>query len=136
MNRAHLLGEAKSLALALSETYAAPKPEPVYAAGRDAYAALMQAVADYREAGYASEHDALIATKLAYILTGAGLAEPQWVDQQIPAQPGARGILELDHGDENARAHHAHAADEQAPTELGGQLGLETAEVLIFAECR
>ena len=29
MNRAHLLGEAKSLALALSETYAPRKPEPV-----------------------------------------------------------------------------------------------------------
>ena len=82
MNRAHLLGEAKSLALALSEIYAAPKPEPVFAAGRDAYAALMLAVAGYREAGYASEHDALIAKKLAYILTGAALAEPQWVDQQ------------------------------------------------------
>jgi len=82
MNRAHLLGEAKTLALALSETYTARKPEAVYAAGRDAYAALMLGVAGYAEAGYASEHDALIAKKLAYILTGAGLAEPQWVDQQ------------------------------------------------------
>ena len=83
MNRAHLLGEAKSLALALSETYTAQKPEKVYAAGRDAYAALMLGVAGYLEAGYASEHDALIAKKLAYILTGARLAEPQWVDQQF-----------------------------------------------------
>ncbi|MCY3799083.1 MAG: 3-hydroxyacyl-CoA dehydrogenase/enoyl-CoA hydratase family protein [Chloroflexi bacterium] len=82
MNRAHLLGEAKSLALALSETYSSRKPEPVYAAGRDACAALMLGIAGYLEAGYASEHDALIAKKLAYILTGAALAEPQWVDQQ------------------------------------------------------
>ena len=82
MNRAYLLGEAKSLALALSETYQQRKPEPVYAAGRDAYAALLLAVASFKEAGYASEHDALIAQKLAYVLTGAGLAEPQWVDQQ------------------------------------------------------
>ena len=82
MNRAHLLGEAKALALALSETHSASKPEPVYAAGRDAYAALMLGVAGYVEAGYASAHDALIAKKLAYILTGAGLAQPQWVDQQ------------------------------------------------------
>ena len=83
MNRAHLLGEAKSLALAMSETYEPRKPEPVFAAGRDAYAALLLGVAGYREAGYASEHDALIARKLAYILTGAALAEPQWVDQQF-----------------------------------------------------
>ncbi len=82
MNRAHLLGEAKALALALSETYQQSKPEPVYAAGRDAFAALLLAVASLKEAGYASEHDALIAGKLAHILTGAGLAEPQWVDQQ------------------------------------------------------
>ena len=83
MNRAHLLGEAKALALALSETYQQRKPEKVFAAGRDAYAALMLAVAGFKKAGYASEHDALIARKLAYILTGAGLAEPQWVDQQF-----------------------------------------------------
>ena len=82
MNRTHLLGEAKSLALALSETYTERKPESVFAAGRDAYAALMLGVAGFKEAGYASEHDALIAKKLAYVLTGAGLAEPQWVDQQ------------------------------------------------------
>ena len=82
MNRAHLLGEAKSLALALSETYAPRQPEAVYAAGRDAYAALLLGVAGYLEAGYASEHDALIARQLARVLTGAALAEPQWVDQQ------------------------------------------------------
>ena len=83
MNRAHLLGEAKRLALALSETYVQREPEPVFAAGRDAQAALQIGVAGYREAGYASEHDALIASKLARILTGAGLAEPQWVGQQF-----------------------------------------------------
>ena len=82
MNRAHLLGEAKALALTMSETYRQRKPELVYAAGRDAYAALQIAVAGFKEAGYASEHDALIAQKLAYILTGAALAEPQWADQQ------------------------------------------------------
>ena len=82
MNRAYLLGEAKALALALSETYQQRTPEPVYAAGRDANAALMVGIAGYLEAGYASEHDALIARKLAYILTGAGLSEPGWVDQR------------------------------------------------------
>ena len=83
MNRAHLLGEAKKLALALSETYVPRKPEPVFASGRDAFAALQIGVAGFKEAGYASEHDALIAQKLAYILTSAALAEPQWVDQQF-----------------------------------------------------
>ncbi len=95
MNRAHLLGEAKSLALALSATYTPRKPEKVYAAGRDAYAALLLAIAGFQEAGYASEHDALIAKKLAYILTGAALAAPQWVDQQYLLDREREAFLSL-----------------------------------------
>jgi len=95
MNRSFLLGEAKALALALSETYTQQKPEPVYAAGRDLYAALLVGVAGFKEAGYASEHDALIAQKLAYILTGGGLAEPQWVAQQYLLNLERKAFLEL-----------------------------------------
>ncbi|MYA92909.1 MAG: 3-hydroxyacyl-CoA dehydrogenase/enoyl-CoA hydratase family protein [Chloroflexi bacterium] len=95
MNRAQLLGEAKALALALSEAYEQRKPEPVYAAGRDAYAALLLAVADYQEAGYASEYDAFIARKLARILTGAGLAEAQWVSQQYLLDLEREAFLDL-----------------------------------------
>ena len=95
MNRSHLLGEAKALALALSETYQQRKPEAVYAAGRDAYAALLLGVARFQEAGFASEHDALIAQKLAYILTGGALAEPQWVDQQYLLNLERQAFLSL-----------------------------------------
>jgi 3-hydroxyacyl-CoA dehydrogenase len=35
-----------------------------------------------KEAGWASEHDALIANKTAYILCGGKLDRPQWVDPQ------------------------------------------------------
>ena len=42
MNRAHLLGEARKLALALSETYRPRKPETVYAAGRGMRSRLRQ----------------------------------------------------------------------------------------------
>lgn len=95
MNRAHLLGEAKALALALSESYEQRKPEPVYAAGRDAYAALLLAVAGFQEAGYASEYDAFIARKLAHILSGAGLAEGQWVSQQYLLNLEREAFLQL-----------------------------------------
>lgn len=95
MNRSFLLGEAKALALALSKTYTQQKPEPAYAAGRDLYAALVIGVAGFKEAGYASEHDALIAQKLAYILTGGGLAEPQWVAQQYLLNLERKAFLEL-----------------------------------------
>ncbi len=95
MNRAHLLGEAKALALALSESYQPRKPEPVYAAGRDAYAALLLAVAGFQEAGYASAYDAFIARNLAHILCGAGLAEAQWVSQQYLLDLEREAFLQL-----------------------------------------
>ena len=71
------------------------KAEKLYAAGRDAYAALMVAVAGFKEAGYASDHDALIAKKIAYILTGGALAEPQWIDQQVFLDLERQAFLEL-----------------------------------------
>lgn len=95
MNRAHLLGEAKALALALSESYEQRKPEAVYAAGRDAYAALLLAVAGFQEAGYASEYDAFIARKLAHVLSGARLAEAQWVSQQYLLDLEREAFLQL-----------------------------------------
>ena len=83
MNRAHLIGEAKSVALGLSKTYVQQRPEQVYAAGRDAYAALMVGVAGFKESGFASEYDGVIAGKIAYILTGGALAMPRFVEQQM-----------------------------------------------------
>jgi 3-hydroxyacyl-CoA dehydrogenase len=53
-----------------------------YAAGRDGLAALRLAVYQMREGDYASEHDAKIANKLAYVLCGGELSSPQWVDEQ------------------------------------------------------
>ena len=53
-----------------------------YAAGRDGLANLEMEVFMYREAGYISEHDALIATKLAHVLCGGRLASPAWMDEQ------------------------------------------------------
>ncbi len=95
MNRAHLLGEAKAVALALVGTYVARKPEKVYAAGRDAYAALMVGIAGFKESGFASEHDGLIAQHIAKILTGGGLAQPQFIDQQVFLALERKAFVEL-----------------------------------------
>ena len=83
MNQDFLLYEAKRAALYLAADYTPRQPEPIYAAGRDAYAALMVGIDGFREQGLASEHDALIARKLAYVLTGGAIAEPGWVDEQV-----------------------------------------------------
>ncbi len=82
MNRDLLIGEAKAAALALADGYQPRSAGKVWAAGRDAYAALLLGIDGFREGGYASEHDALISRKIAYVLTGGGLTQPQWVDEQ------------------------------------------------------
>jgi 3-hydroxyacyl-CoA dehydrogenase len=95
MNRRYLLGEAKTLALSLANGYTPRAPEKVWASGRDAYAALLIAIESFREGGYATEYDAVIAEKLAYILTGGALSEPQWVDQQVLLNLERKAFLDL-----------------------------------------
>lgn len=83
MNQSQLLGEAKREARHLADSYLPGRPGKIYAAGRDAYAALLIGIEGFQESGFASAHDALIARKLAYILTGGAIAEPGWVDEQV-----------------------------------------------------
>ncbi|RMF77217.1 MAG: 3-hydroxyacyl-CoA dehydrogenase/enoyl-CoA hydratase family protein [Chloroflexi bacterium] len=83
MNRSHLLGEAKRVALHLADGYTPMRPGKVWAAGRDAHAALLLGIQGFVEGGYATEYDAHIARKLAYVLTGGAVTEPQWVDEQV-----------------------------------------------------
>lgn len=81
MNGDHRLAMAKRKALDLVKSGARPpEVEQIYAAGRDVLAALELAVTSFRWAGYASEHDAKIARKLAYVLCGGNLSAPEWVD--------------------------------------------------------
>lgn len=83
LNRDHQLAEAKHIALELvAGGYRPMKPQQVWAAGRDALAALRLAVWQMVQAGYASEHDGKIANKLATVLTGGDLSAPGWVDEQ------------------------------------------------------
>ena len=73
----------RELQRSLDLGYAPPAVGPnTYAAGRDGLANLEMEVFMYREAGYISEHDALIATKLAHVLCGGRLASPAWMDEQ------------------------------------------------------
>ncbi|MEO8613439.1 MAG: 3-hydroxyacyl-CoA dehydrogenase/enoyl-CoA hydratase family protein, partial [Chloroflexota bacterium] len=82
-NRSHLLYEAKRTALGLVDGYVAKQPGKIWAAGRDAYSALQLGIEGFRESGYATEYDAFISKKLAYVLTGGAISEPGWVDEQV-----------------------------------------------------
>jgi 3-hydroxyacyl-CoA dehydrogenase len=84
VNQDYLLAEAKQTVLDLvRDGYRPPVPEQVYAAGRDAYAALVIALHQMHGGGYASDHDVVIGKKLGYVLTGGELSAPTWVDEQV-----------------------------------------------------
>ncbi|MEW5869441.1 MAG: 3-hydroxyacyl-CoA dehydrogenase NAD-binding domain-containing protein [Chloroflexota bacterium] len=89
LNRDLLISEAKKEVLHLVATgYHPPMPEKIYAAGRDGLAAMRVGIYMMKEGGYITEHESLIANKLAYVLTGGELSSPTWVDEQY--------ILELE----------------------------------------
>ncbi|MBA3531134.1 MAG: hypothetical protein H0T73_04340 [Ardenticatenales bacterium] len=84
MNKGHLLAEAKRTALGMAEAgYAPPRREEkrIYAAGEMALGALRAAIFGMQQGRYASEHDAKIANKLAYVMSGGDLTQPQWVTE-------------------------------------------------------
>jgi 3-hydroxyacyl-CoA dehydrogenase len=81
MNSDHRLAAAKRVALNLAASGARPpEVEKIYAAGRDTLAALRLGVQSFVWAGYASDYDAKIGRKLAYVLCGGELSAPAWVD--------------------------------------------------------
>lgn len=83
MNRDHLIAEAKKEILHMISTgYQAPVREKVYAAGRDALAALQVGIYMYRQANQITEYDVVVANKLASVITGGELSSPTWVDEQ------------------------------------------------------
>jgi 3-hydroxyacyl-CoA dehydrogenase len=83
LNSEHRIAEAKQQVLMLGEGYRPPVVTGnVWAAGRDAVAAVNVEVYGMQQGGYISEHDALVARKLGYILAGGDLSSGQWMDEQ------------------------------------------------------
>jgi 3-hydroxyacyl-CoA dehydrogenase len=96
MHRDHLLYEAKQEVLAMvADGYLPPPPARLYAGGRDLFAALKIRVWSMRQAGYASEHDALVAEKVAYVLAGGELSAPQWVAEEYFLELEREAFAEL-----------------------------------------
>ena len=97
MNRAHLLAEAKQEVLNIASSGYTPPVTTgnVYAAGRDVLASINIEIYSLGQAGYISEHDAKIAKKLGYILTGGDLSVPQWMDEQYFLDLEREALLSL-----------------------------------------
>lgn len=83
LNRDFLLYEAKQRAIGLAESgYRAPVPAFLRAAGYDAAQTIGIRVWGMVQGKFASEHDALIAKKIAHVLCGGMVAEGALVSEQ------------------------------------------------------
>lgn len=83
MNRDRLVADAKALALALAPSYVPPVEHPdIQVAGESGYAALKLRAWLAREAEYISDYDAVIAEKIAHVLSGGRLTGSPSVSEQ------------------------------------------------------
>ena len=104
LNRDHLLAEAKKEVLHMvAAGYKPPAPEPIYAAGRDALAAIRIGAWSFAEGKYITQYDHHIASKLAYVMCGGELTRPQWVSEQYTLELEREAILSL-FGEEKTQA--------------------------------
>ena len=104
LNRDHLLAEAKKEVLHMvAAGYKPPAPELIYAAGRDALAALRIGAWMFKEGQYITQYDHHIAGKLAYVMCGGELTCPQWVSEQYILDLEREAILSL-FGEEKTQA--------------------------------
>lgn len=96
MNRDHLLYEARAEVLAMVAASWTPPPRArLYAGGRDLFAALKIGVWSLRQAGFASDHDALVAEKIAWVIAGGDLSAAEWVDEDYFLALERQGFAEL-----------------------------------------
>jgi 3-hydroxyacyl-CoA dehydrogenase len=83
MNRDRQVADAKQTALAMVRAgYHPPAPAETRVLGEQFFAAAKLGIHMLVRGEYASEHDALVARKLAYILSGGGITAPQNVPEQ------------------------------------------------------
>lgn len=74
INSDHLLYDAKQLVLAMDkEGYTPLQPRKIRVIGETGYANLRQNIYAMKKSGYISEHDELIASKIAYVMSGGNV---------------------------------------------------------------
>jgi 3-hydroxyacyl-CoA dehydrogenase len=74
LSRDHLTARAKQEVLSLADNYVPPEPAELIPPGEGGRLAIASAIDNFQKAGTISEHDARIAGKLAYVLTGGDRA--------------------------------------------------------------
>jgi 3-hydroxyacyl-CoA dehydrogenase len=83
-NRDYLIGEAKKEVLKMvAEGYAPPVKRPIPVIGENGQGMIAAQIYNMVEAGYISEHDALLANKVAYVLSGGDMRSKGVVDEDV-----------------------------------------------------
>jgi 3-hydroxyacyl-CoA dehydrogenase len=83
LDRERLLADAKADAIALAESgYTPPAPSELLLPGEGGRLVLEQQIDGFRQTGSISDHDVVVATKLAYVLTGGSASPVQRVPEQ------------------------------------------------------
>jgi 3-hydroxyacyl-CoA dehydrogenase len=115
LNRGFLMAEAKREVLHMAGMgYRPLMPEKLYAAGRDSLASLRAGINMFKEAKQITPYDAVVAEKLAYILTGGELSSPAWVDEQYILDLECEAFLSLC-GEEKTQERMAHTLQTGKP---------------------
>jgi 3-hydroxyacyl-CoA dehydrogenase len=94
-NPNELLYTSKVYAKALATTYSAPIADTILAPGLEQIAKFQFEIANMQAGGFASEHDCLIATKLANVMCGGNISKPQEVSEQYLLELEQERFLEL-----------------------------------------
>lgn len=96
VNPDHLLYDAKQLVLTMDrEGYTPPAPRKIRVIGETGYATLRQNVYAMKKSGYISDHDELIASKIAYVMSGGNLPAGTEVTEDYILQLEKQAFLEL-----------------------------------------
>ncbi len=83
-NQGRRIGEAKKSVIEMYDSgYVMPvQRKDVKVLGRSALGALLAGINGMNQAGYATDHDSVVARKLAYVMCGGDLSEPTMVSEQ------------------------------------------------------
>jgi 3-hydroxyacyl-CoA dehydrogenase len=84
INQSRRIAEAKQAVIDLyDDGYTMPvQRTDIKVLGRSALGAMLAGINGMRQANYATEHDAVVAKKLAYVMCGGDLSEPTLVNEQ------------------------------------------------------
>jgi 3-hydroxyacyl-CoA dehydrogenase len=83
LDRERLLADARADALALAASgYAPPAPPELQLPGEGGRLVLEQQIDGFRQTGSISDHDVVVATRLAYVLTGGPVSPMERVSEQ------------------------------------------------------